>query len=309
VEIITRKALVLVSLSVLLLTLLAASTFAATNLTLDAKGRFGCLACHGDQRLVKVKGKEKIDLSINESKYGDSVHKDVGCIECHTDFTFRSHFNVAGSYKKTAGLSCIRCHTKEHQKQYKDYINSVHGRLALSNDPKGGATCGDCHNGTNIHYINKTEESKNEFQFAAEKVCGKCHKKWFTTYDDYYHGVAYKQKAADSPACWDCHGSHKITSKEDHRSAVNKQNLGKTCGVCHPGSEVAFGEQYGKAIHGKAKMYDTNIVRALITKALVYKDNVTTGGSKAYKATTDLIAKVIDFFFPYSLRPEKEAPK
>jgi len=40
--------------------------------------------------------------------------------------------------------------------------------------------------------------------------------------------------------CGSCHGVHNILPRSDPRSTVHPQNLGRTCGTCHPGAGERF---------------------------------------------------------------------
>jgi hypothetical protein len=97
---------------------------------------------------------------------------------------------------------------------------------------------------------------------ASFRVCARCkqHGEAYDTYDDYYHGRAYKAGAPDAPACWDCHGSHKVLKKGKPDSAVHTSNIGETCGTegCHKGSSEKFGAEAAALIHDKAQAQEEN---------------------------------------------------
>ncbi len=317
--------------------LLSQVALAKTPITLDKKGRAGCLACHGDPKLHKVENSKKISLYIDPDRFYASVHKDRACLDCHTDWGFRTHKVKGGDYKKTAGLACIRCH--KHQKQYKEYRDSVHSRIAMGKakhsgkEAKGkdGATCGSCHNALEprgIHYIEeeypkdkkdkdgkviekktwKNSEYWTEFRYAADKVCGQCHMDRYKSYNDYYHGRAYKTKEVDAPTCWDCHNNHDVFRKEEMRSSITEENLSKTCGRCHPEPSKSFTGQYAEMIHGRHKLYEKNVVLRL------YRDGFSITGKgnsikNVYNTVLDWGRSIIRFFFPQSLRPQNEAKK
>ena len=301
-----KKTLTFIILTVLVILLFAGIARAESKVNLDKSGRYGCLACHGDKRLTMVKNGKTVSIYVNENEYMNSVHAKISCISCHTDFTFRDHSQgIGGNWQKTAGLSCIRC--KQHNKQYKLYVKSIHGSLAMSNDKKKGATCGDCH-AYKIHSVSKNDEFKKDFFFNAKEVCGKsgCHSGFYMNYADYYHGAAYKDLAADSPACWTCHSTHDIAPKNSVKSQVNDENIGATCGKCHPGSENTFGIEYKQLIHGTQKWYDVNVVVKYAGSLSGIKDTAVSGSVNAYKRATGWIVAIYETFFPPSARPLKE---
>lgn len=237
----------------------AVPAFAASvDFTIGIPGKTGCLVCHGDSKLTQLKSKKS--LYISESEMLASVHKDVPCTKCHTDFdsaaASQSHQGLKTDPRKVAGLSCKNCH--EHSAQLKVYNKSAHGRLALSGNVKA-PTCADCHGSHNIQSFKKNKVYKADFRMQANQVCGKCHQKYYDSYDDYYHGRAYKMKAEDAPTCWDCHGTHEITAAKNPESKVAKANLPKTCGKCHPDSRTNFA-LFAKLIHGRPTVQKNNIV-------------------------------------------------
>src|SRR5262249_61025272 len=61
-----------------------------------------------------------------------------------------------------------------------------------------------------------------------------------TTYLASYHGLASKLGSQVVANCASCHGVHNILSSNDPRSTINRANLVKTCGQCHPGVTEKF---------------------------------------------------------------------
>ncbi len=123
----------------------------------------------------------------------------------------------------------------------------------------------------------KDKEGLLAIRASSKEMCGKskCHSKSYNSYNDYYHGRAYKAGAIDSPTCWDCHGTHKVLPAKDDNSAVSsakltatsKTNLAKTCQKCHPDSSNNFAE-YGKLIHGSTEVRKQNIAMHYIYKVV-----------------------------------------
>lgn len=252
------KPLILLALTTALATGSAPALAAPVDFTIGIPGKTGCLVCHGDPKLTQIKSKES--LYISESEMLASVHKDVPCTKCHTDFdsnrASQSHLGLKTDSSKVAGLACKNCH--EHASQLKVYDTSVHGRKALGGDMKA-PTCADCHGSHAIKSLKKDKAYKQEFRANAEQVCGRCHQKYYDSYNDYYHGRAYKMKAADAPTCWDCHGAHDILPAKNTESKVAASNLATTCGKCHVDSRAGF-TKYAKLIHGRQTVVDKNPV-------------------------------------------------
>lgn len=245
------------------------------SFVIGVPGRTGCLVCHGDPKIMAVNN-EKRSLYVNANDIFASAHKDIACTSCHTDFNLltatQNHGAVTGDFRKVAGLSCKNCH--QHVDQLKSYAQSVHGRMALSGDPKGGATCADCHGSHTIKSFKKDAAYRQSYQMAGQEVCGKCHKDYADSYNDYYHGRAYKAKALDAPACWDCHGAHEIMPAKDPTSLVSSKRLAKACGKCHADSREPFAKEFGPMIHGSGKMLQANLVMGYVNQFLSLFDSV-----------------------------------
>jgi len=62
----------------------------------------------------------------------------------------------------------------------------------------------------------------------------------FQTFSDSYHGLAEREGSLTVANCASCHTSHDIKSPLDPTSSVNKTNLVRTCGQCHPGANTRF---------------------------------------------------------------------
>jgi nitrate/TMAO reductase-like tetraheme cytochrome c subunit len=186
---------------------------------------------------------------------------------------------------------------------------------------KDGPTCGSCHGALEprgIHYIQKypkkpktwrDSEYWTEFRFSSDKVCGQCHMDRVKSYNDYYHGRAYKTREVDSPACWTCHNQHDVFPKKELRSSISSDNLPKTCGRCHPEPSESFTDQYAEMIHGRDNLYKNNFI-------LQYARGVDVGGPfgwigekmvNTYDTVVGWLKAVAKFFLPENLRPQQEA--
>lgn len=209
-------------------------------------------------------------LNMDYIMAGVNPHKTITCMACHPNFdTLKPSYKRSEWWKSTARIACIRCHA--HKKQYAVYAKSIHGRLSLNHklgkNKRPAPTCIDCHMGHTTLALKKITRKKGMLHAQAKRICGDCHKDRWVSYNDYYHGKAYKANAPDAPVCWDCHGSHDIQPADHTDSRVADTNLPKTCKKCHDGAARDF-VQYGKLVHGYKRELITDIVRQYVDKGL-----------------------------------------
>ena len=221
----------------------------------------GCLACHGSETLVKTAGGSPKSFQVTGVM--DSAHQDITCQECHIDYQYEDAPAPTKLWNINAGIACSRC--KDHKEANTAYQPSIHAAEINKGNYKS-ATCASCHGG---HYIQRldTEAAQSLLHASAYRVCARCHRKEYASYDDYYHGAAYKRGAPDAPACWQCHESHKVLPASDPESSVYPKNLGATCGQegCHRRSDEDFAAAAGQLIHQKPTAVEQNPLRRLLS--------------------------------------------
>lgn len=227
----------------------------------------GCLSCHGSGTLSKTaQGGVK---SFTVTGVMDSAHADLTCQQCHTDYRYDDKSGPSELWTINASKACAECHkkseSKESQAAVADYEKSIHA-TAIEEGNYDSATCSSCHGGHFIYRLD-TETAQARMHGSAYRVCARCHDEEYGTYDDYYHGAAYKAGAPDAPACWDCHGSHGVLPSTDKASMTSSENVAKTCGTegCHTGTSEKFGAEAAELIHEKVKAEEENPLVRLIS--------------------------------------------
>jgi len=230
----------------------------------------GCLSCHGNAGLTKASSTGFKSFEV--SGLTDSTHADLDCQQCHPDYRYDDMPQASQVWSINAGNACAECHKKQEDKRLSDpvaaYDQSVHA-AAIKDGNNNSATCASCHGG---HFIPRldTELAKQRMHMSSFRTCARCkqHGDEYDTYDDYYHGKAYKAGAQDAPACWSCHESHNVLPKADEKSSVNEANVAKTCGAegCHSGTSEQFGVSSAALIHTKAAEQEANPLRRLISR-------------------------------------------
>lgn len=221
-------------------------------------------------------------LTLENYAQGENPHKTLFCKDCHPNFDSADRAFKSADWKETAKAACTRCH--EHKKQFAVYAKSIHGKLAiagkLGKNNRPAPTCADCHSGHTTLALKKDPRKRAVLRAQAMHMCGNCHRDYWDSYNDYYHGRAYKTGAPDAPACWDCHGYHSALPLDNLRSNVAKANLPYTCKKCHRGSDLNFSE-FGKLVHGYEKELQSNPVLHYLNKTLgLFSEETAPGTSK-----------------------------
>jgi hypothetical protein len=214
----------------------------------------GCLACHKGEL-------PRLTAPVTESSLDSSAHRTLTCGQCHPDFRYDDGVNQTKLWNVNAGLACASCH--DHDKETAQWAASIHGSRAAS-DAVPAATCSGCHGGHDIERL-KTRAAKGRLRLSGQKMCvGSCHAHAaaYASYNDWWHGTAYKAGAADAPACWTCHGAHTTSSLKDPKSMTSPEMLPGTCGQtgCHQGSSESFAEGGRNLVHGRTAVDKSNPV-------------------------------------------------
>lgn len=250
-----------------------------------------CLACHDN---------------INIQEYNSSVHGSNLCTSCHNDIHEIPHpEKLANVSWSNVPSTCGRCHNDV----LKTYLRSVHGSSATAGK-KDAPVCTDCHGEHNIRSHNDPKSSVYA-TVIAEKTCGQCHaaERIITkyqlpasrveTYLQSYHGLAGKFGVTTVANCASCHGVHNILPASDPDSDVNKKNLPKTCGKCHPNA----GEKFTKGSVHLAPSATQDRAVFYVTCIYIFLIVMTIGGMLAHN-TLDFIAALRIY---YRQRKKKDA--
>ena len=212
-----------------------------------------CGKCHSNPALA---AKYMFAVALPVEAYKQSVHgravlqgnlNAASCNDCHGvhDILPASdpHSKI---WKQNVASTCGQCH-----KQIFDvYRQSIHGH-AVAAGLMDAATCTDCH-GEHRILAPGNPESPVAMANVSQATCSRCHANTrlmarfnvpasrVPTYEDSYHGLASNAGQQTVANCASCHGVHDIFPSSDPRSTVNKANLGKTCGKCHPDAGQRF---------------------------------------------------------------------
>lgn len=244
------------------------------SFTLPTVGVSGCNVCHADPNLVRPGGETTQSVYINPADLENTAHPKTVCTGCHADFAYKTpHKNAqTDAWKDVAKSNCKNCHGAEaadiaagaHSPAGKPGVSeqALEAERVANGQPAKVPLCGDCHGSHDIQYLTPEKwEKKGNLALADQaragkkalharglELCGRCHEAEANDYADYYHGAAYRRGAPDAPACWDCHGAHKMLPAKDPMSPVNPAHLVETCGRCHKDVNENY-TKYARMIH------------------------------------------------------------
>jgi len=229
--------------------------------------------CHSDPDATGERNGEEFSVFIDPDAFADSVHKDFGCIDCHTDLDGAElphaeelepvscgmcHDEAeedlkAGPHSKWAKVkgspsaACVRCHTSHQVLPISEFRKSF-----FENQGKG--LCAQCHKresrqieesphgkeredgmpGAFCEDCHKGHQVKPPRTEEQElEICGKCHVKEARQQGASLHAMAALEGDSLAPRCITCHGSHAIKSKSDPESPTATTNIPLLCGRCH----------------------------------------------------------------------------
>lgn len=142
--------------------------------------------------------------------------------------------------------TCGTCHVEARL----EFGRSVHG-TAVVRGVLHAPTCTTCHG---VHAIPAPQgpRSPTSTLRVAGETCARCHASVRITemhdlpdavvqdFRGSFHGLAGAAGDRRVANCASCHGFHEIRPSSSPFSRTNPENLGRTCGECHPGAGARF---------------------------------------------------------------------
>jgi hypothetical protein len=199
------------------------------------------------------------------SVHGQSVKKGVRnapvCQTCHgSHYILPPENPLSRVNRKNIPHLCSRC----HERQYEQYIKSIHAQVFFQMKREQAAVCYDCHEEHRIPDIRQPR-----WKLWLVKECGHCHKRELATYRDTIHGEISRLGYITVARCPDCHGSHDILPPSNPASALFRgPNRVHTCSKCHPAATVSYTEYYAHPnMHDRAKyplLYYTHLFMTVL---------------------------------------------
>ncbi len=211
-----------------------------------------CGSCHSQKFVMNDAGQSaQMVASYEQSVHGHAVaagsEKAAVCTDCHgTHEILDAKDAKSPIFKFNVPQTCGKCHDQIS----KEFQQSIHGTAVASGNWQA-PVCTDCHG---IHSIKAHTDPNSPVsaQNVAQVTCARCHEgvrlsqefgiegRRETTYLASYHGLAARGGSQIVANCASCHGTHSIFPSSDPRSTINRANLARTCGQCHPGVTEKF---------------------------------------------------------------------
>jgi formate dehydrogenase gamma subunit len=240
----------------------------AEELQKSSHSGFTCTDCHMDLDGVEEYPHEvplsRIDCGVCHDKEGEQYDKSLhgmalssGNPEAPTCTSCHGTHGILASYRENSPTSkgnlpgtCASCHSKyiltrdpdvRIANSFKLYSEGIHA-LGIREGINVAASCNDCHGTHNLKPASDITSMVNRRNIP--ETCSKCHIGIYTKYKKGIHGKALDAGITDDTAiCTDCHGEHKILSRDDSYSQSNSLNVAQTCSKCHNDDRIV--EKYG----------------------------------------------------------------
>jgi cytochrome b subunit of formate dehydrogenase len=192
-----------------------------------------------------------VSLYVDNNVFSASVHKDVLCIQCHSDADVEDFPHD----ERLDPVYCGNCHD-EAQLQFD---SGIHGH-ALNRNAIYAPTCKECHGRHDV--LSSSDAKSGTYKMNIPYLCGKCHREGapvarvynisehniIENYSQSIHGEGlFKKGLTVTATCTDCHESHLILPRTHTRSSVSRRNVSVTCMKCHTRIE----EVHTKVIRGE----------------------------------------------------------
>lgn len=224
----------------------------------------GCDSCHEDFDAAEIPHRDAIEpVSCNschseaeDEGYEDSAHGPAddpaaGCTDCHGTHDIHSSSDPKSRlYNGNIVNTCGTC----HEEVADDFKHCPHWK-ANQRESSEGPGCAHCHSAHGTELITKAVPGEG----TSNDLCTRCHlsgpekvldlvhvkPEFVIAYEQSVHGT--RDTEGNVPAlCVDCHGPHRVGTRDDPGSSLSRRNTAETCGHCH--SEET--KVYQQSIHG-----------------------------------------------------------
>lgn len=211
-----------------------------------------CLGCHKDNKVNPNKNTHLDDYksSFHYLALKNGNLKAATCSNCHGPHEMKKASDPESQInKKNIDKTCGQ--SECHVQQKADYDGSIHHVSLMTKENSDSPTCNTCHGAHQVVTTDSLGNKEGSKQRGIVKLCSSCHasveiisnndlKNVTKNYNDSFHGLAVRGGSNRAASCESCHGNHNIRPSTDSLSSIHPNNLGKTCGSCHPGADKVF---------------------------------------------------------------------
>ncbi len=209
--------------------------------SVNAQENEDCQQCHATVGLKIERDGRSVSLYVDAEQYAQSVHADLGCIDCHVDLDGVDEYPHASGLDRVA---CGECH-EDDDGPIAAYWLSTHGQLAERGE-RDAPLCQDCHGHHYVVQLNRPDSATSPFNIP--QMCAQCHAEGaevqrthdipqaqiLQRYRQSIHGEGlFKQGLVVTAVCTSCHTGHNVLPHTDSRSTIHKNNIDATCMKCH----------------------------------------------------------------------------
>lgn len=201
-----------------------------------------CLTCHNQPGWeIKLANGDMLELTFEPAAFGQSVHGEMLCLDCHAGYEGFPHPKLTAKTKRDYSLTfhdtCAQCHSD----QFDQVQDSAHEELMLAGNTET-PLCVDCHQPHAQSYMKDVIETAGEGVYSwTSQICENCHQDQFESYTMSVHGEALLAgENEDLPGCVDCHNIHEISNP---MLAKFRKDSVDMCAKCHTDSTIM--EKYG----------------------------------------------------------------
>jgi len=238
-----------------------------------------CSDCHAPSTTTATSGRRNQMMGFVECgrchaeqarAYRSSIHADTQngkllpaatCAGCHGDHDILpAEYPTSRVNKKNLAATCGGCHARPASARRlrargadvgEHYLESIHGRLLVTQGLTVAPSCTDCHGPA--HDLTRANDPRSTVSRARiAQTCGKCHRGVEEKYKTSIHAAAVAAGRPKSPVCYTCHTAHDITPPARNFKLASD----RVCGQCHSGRRNRYLDTY----HGKAhSLGDTRV--------------------------------------------------
>ena len=208
-----------------------------------------CLGCH--------------EMEAHYAQWATSTHKEVICIDCHTEpglpgvvkieasMLKNSAAHLTGTYElpiraEVRDESCLRCHPRESRPEVLPQAT-----LRISHSSHNDITCAQCH-GRLVHTLGQETTMPAVTHKGGEKACEVCHTPDVATHGPAQvdcqschsgsiprHSLREQSNVLTREGCIDCHNKMRVSAEEKCQTChVSPHGIDRSCNKCHTSTDT-----------------------------------------------------------------------